>query len=132
MATQSNQSQYPNPNHNFALSQVMVQPNCEDLEPTDTPSAVPAPLQTSCDHTFNLKCARNLMETQCNQPQYLNPLNTICARSNLQVRTTKSASPTLWFPHTHQILGACFEKVCYSNRRAGFLSEMVQVHPPKS
>ena len=53
MATQCNQSQYPNPNHNFALSQVMAQPNCEDLEPTETPSAVPTALQAPCDHTFN-------------------------------------------------------------------------------
>ena len=50
MATQCNQSQYPNPNHNFALSQVMAQPNCEDLEPTDTPSAIPPTLIASCDH----------------------------------------------------------------------------------
>ena len=33
MKTQCNQSQYPNPNHNFALSQVMAQPNFEDLDP---------------------------------------------------------------------------------------------------
>ena len=53
MTTQYNQSQYPNPNHNFALPQFMAQPNSEDLEPTDTPSAVPTTLQASCDHTFN-------------------------------------------------------------------------------
>ena len=41
MATQCNQSQYPNPNDSFALSKVMAQPNSEYLEPTDTPSAVP-------------------------------------------------------------------------------------------
>ena len=29
MATQCKQSQYPNPNHNFALAQLMAQPNCE-------------------------------------------------------------------------------------------------------
>ena len=38
MATQCNQSQYPNPNHNFALPQFMAPPNSEDLETTDTPS----------------------------------------------------------------------------------------------
>ena len=79
MTTQYNQSQYPNPNHNFALPQFMAQPNSEDLEPTDTPSAVPTTLQASCDHTFNPYCAHNLMETQCNQPWYLIPLNKICA-----------------------------------------------------
>ena len=49
MATQCNQSQYPNPNHNYALSQFMAQPNCEDLEPTDTPSTVQTTLQASCN-----------------------------------------------------------------------------------
>ena len=57
MATQCNQSQYPNPNNNSALPQF-----------SDTPSSVPTALQTSCDHTFNPTCAHNLMETQCNQP----------------------------------------------------------------
>ena len=64
-------NQYPNPNHNSALPQFMAQPNSEDQEPTDTPSAVPTALKASCDHTFNPKCAQNLMETQCNEPQYL-------------------------------------------------------------
>ena len=97
MATQCNQSQYPN--HNFALQQFMASPTSEDLETTDTPSAVPTALQASCDHTFNPKCAHNLMETQCNQPQYLIPLNKICARipcasQNNQVSLSNSlASP---------------------------------------
>ena len=77
MAFQCNQSQYTDHNHNFALSQVMAQPNCEDLEPTDTPSAVPAALQVTCDHTIISECAHNLMQTLCNQPQYLIPLNKI-------------------------------------------------------
>ena len=81
MTTQCNQSQYPNPNHNFAVSQFMAQQNSEDLETTDNPSAVPTTLQASCDHTFNPKCAHNQMETQCNQPQYLIPLNKIHAHN---------------------------------------------------
>ena len=68
-----------NPSHNFALPQFMAHTNSEDLDTTDTPSAVPTALQPSCDHTSNPKCAHNLMETQCNQPQYLIPLNNICA-----------------------------------------------------
>ena len=93
MGTQCNQSQYPN--HNFALPQFMAPPNSEDLEPTDTPSAVLTALQAFCDHTFNPKCAHNLMETQCNQPQYLIPLNKICthiptARQNNQVSLSNS------------------------------------------
>ena len=67
MATQCNQSQYPNHNHNFALPLFMAPPIFEDLDPTDTPTAVPNALQTSSDHTFNLKCAHNLMKTQCKQ-----------------------------------------------------------------
>ena len=51
MTTQCNQSQYLNPNHNFALPQFMAQPNCEDLDPTDTPSEVPTAFQASSDHT---------------------------------------------------------------------------------
>ena len=57
METQCNQSQYPNPNHNFALSQVMAQPNYEDLEPTDTQVEYQ---QASSDHTFNPKSPPNL------------------------------------------------------------------------
>ena len=49
----------------------MAQPNCEDLDPTDTQSAVPTTLQASSDHTFNPKCAHNPVATQCNQSQYL-------------------------------------------------------------
>ena len=30
-----------------------AQPNCEDLEPNDTPSAAPTALQAPRDHTFN-------------------------------------------------------------------------------
>ena len=69
MATQCNQSQYPNLSHTFALPQFMAQHNYEYLKPTDTPSTVPTALQASIDHTFNPKCAHNLMETQCNQSQ---------------------------------------------------------------
>ena len=53
MATQCNQSQHPNPNHNFTQPQFMAQPNFEDQDTTDTPSAVLTTLKASCDHTFN-------------------------------------------------------------------------------
>ena len=42
-----------NISHTFALPNLMSQPNCEDLEPTDPPSAVQTTLQASSDHTFN-------------------------------------------------------------------------------
>ena len=43
MAIQCNQ--YPNLNHNLALPQFLAHHNCEDLDPTDTPSVVPTALQ---------------------------------------------------------------------------------------
>ena len=52
-----------NLSHTFALPQYMAQNNCEDLEPTDNPSAVPTSFQASSNHTFNPKCAHNLMAT---------------------------------------------------------------------
>ena len=73
--------------------------NCEDLKPTDSSSTVPTALQASSDHTFNPKCAHNLMATQCNQSQYLASLNKICAHNpsasqNNQVSVSNSfASP---------------------------------------
>ena len=115
MATQCNQSQYPN--HNFALPQFMAPPNSEDLESTDTPSAVLTTLQASCDHTFNPECAHNLMETQCNQPQYLIPLNKICAHiptayQNNQVNLSNSlASPYPPDPGEHVWKGLLQQQV---------------------
>ena len=41
MATQCNQ--YPNLSHNSPLPQFLAHQNCEDLDPIDTPSAVPTP-----------------------------------------------------------------------------------------
>ena len=103
-----NQSPYPNPNHNFALPQFVAPPNSDKLDPTDTPSAVQTTLQASCDLTFNPKCAHNLMENQCNQPQYLILLNKYCAHnpSTSQVSQT-NLSNSLAFPY-HQILGSMF------------------------
>ena len=108
MATQCNQSQYPNLDYNFAQPQLMAQPNFEDLDPTDNPSAVPTNLQASSDHTLNTKCAHNLMATQSNQSQYLTSLNKSVLITHLQVRTTRSACATLWLHHTHLILGSMF------------------------
>ena len=64
MAIQCNK--YPNHNHNLALSQFLAHHNCEDLDPSDTPSAVPTALQAPSNDTYNPKCAHNPMETQCN------------------------------------------------------------------
>ena len=72
LATQCNQSQYPNFNHNFALPQLMAQHNYEDMEHTDAPTTVPTVFQASSDHAFSPKCAHNPLETQFNQSQYPN------------------------------------------------------------
>ena len=68
MAIQCNQ--YPNLSHNLALPQFLAHHNYEDLDPTDTPSAVPTTPQAHSDDTYNPKCAHNPMETECNQFQY--------------------------------------------------------------
>ena len=49
----------------------MDQNNCEDQDPTDTPSTIPTAFQVSCDHTLHPECTHNLMTIQCNQ--YPNP-----------------------------------------------------------
>ena len=52
--------------------------NCDDLDPTDTPSAVPTALQAPSDDTYNPKCTHSLMETQCNHSQYPILMKKIC------------------------------------------------------
>ena len=66
MAIQCNQ--YPNLNHNLAFSQFLAHHNCEDLDPTETPNAVPTAIQAPSDDTYNTKCAHNPME-----PSAINP-----------------------------------------------------------
>ena len=46
----------------------MNQHNYEDLDPTDTPSAVPTTLQAHSDDTYNPECAHNPMK-----PSAINP-----------------------------------------------------------
>ena len=55
MAIQS--KQYPNLDPNLALPQFLAHHNCEDLDPTDTQSAIPTTLQAHSDDTYNPKCA---------------------------------------------------------------------------
>ena len=100
MATQCNQSQYPNPNHNFILLQFMAQHNCEELKPTGAPSTVPTALQAFSDHTLNPKCAHDQMATQCNQSQYITLMKQNCAHnpSASQVSQT-NLSNSLTFPY---------------------------------
>ena len=69
--------------------------NCDDLDPTYTPSAVPTALQAPNDDTYNPKCTHSLMETQCNHSQYPILMKQNCTHSLLQARLAKATTPTL-------------------------------------
>ena len=60
----------PHQRYVFARVNQSKHHNCDDLNPTDTPSAVPTALQTPSDDTYNPKCTHSLMETLCNHSQY--------------------------------------------------------------
>ena len=51
----------------------MAHHNCEDLDPKDTPIAVPTTLQAHSDDRYNPKCAHNPMKIQFNQSHYPPP-----------------------------------------------------------
>ena len=62
-----------------ALPQFLTQHNCDDLDPTDTPSAVPTALQTPSDDTSSLflmkpTCAHNLSTSQVSKSYHTNPV----------------------------------------------------------
>ena len=60
----------PHQRYVFARVNQSKHHNWDDLDPTDTPSAVPTALQAPSDDTYNPKCTHSLMETQCNHSQY--------------------------------------------------------------
>ena len=66
-----------------ALPQFLTHHNCDDLDPTDTPSAVPTALQAPSDDTSNPRHSHSLVETQCNHSQYPILMNKICTHSSL-------------------------------------------------
>ena len=98
MAIQCNQ--YPNLNHKLALPQFLAHHNYEDLDPTDTPSAIPTALQAPSEDTYNPKCAHNSMGTQCNQSQYPTLMKQNCTHnpSTSQVSQNNHSSPVT-FPY---------------------------------
>ena len=69
--------------------------NCDDLDPTDTPSEVPTDLQAPSDDTYNPKCTHSLMETQYNHSQYPFLMKPTCAHnlSTNQVSKSYHANP---------------------------------------
>ena len=78
----------------------MDQYNCEDQEPTDTPSTIPTAFQVSCDHTLHPECTHSLMAIQCNQypnPSHNSALPQFLAHHNcedMDPTDTPSAVPT--------------------------------------
>ena len=66
MAIQCNQ--YPNPSYNSALPQSLAHHHCEDLDPTDTPSAVPTVLQAP------KHCTHNHSTSQVKKSNHTNPM----------------------------------------------------------
>ena len=83
-----------------ALPQFLTHHNCDDLDPTDTPSAVPTALQVPSDDTYNPKCTHSLMETQCNHSQYPILMKQKCTHnpSTSQVRKSYHSNPVT-FPY---------------------------------
>ena len=69
--------------------------NCDDLDPTDTPSAVPTALQAPSDDTYNPKCTHSQMETQYNHSQYPILMKQNCTHnpSTSQVSKSYHANP---------------------------------------
>ena len=69
--------------------------HCDDLDLTDTPSAVPTALQAHSDDTSNPKCTHSLMETQYNHSQYPILMKQNCTHnpSTNQVSKSYHANP---------------------------------------
>ena len=83
-----------------ALPQFLTHHNCDDLDPTDTPSSVPATLQAPSDDTSNPKCTHSLMETQCNHSQYPILMKKICTHNPSTNQVSKSYQPhPVTFPY---------------------------------
>ena len=83
-----------------ALPQFLTCHNCDDLDPTDTPSAVPTALQAPSDDTYNPKCTHSLIETQCNHSQYPILMKQNCTHNPSTSQVSKSYHPNpVTFPY---------------------------------
>ena len=83
-----------------ALPQFLTHHNCDDLDPTDNPSAVPTALQASSDDTSNPKCTHSLMATQCNHSQYPILMKQNCTHNPSTNQVSKSYNPhPVTFPY---------------------------------
>ena len=84
----------------FARANQSKHHNCDDLDPTDTPSAVPTALQAPSDDTYNPKCTHSLMETQCNHSQYPILMKQNCTHNPSTSQVSKSYHPNpVTFPY---------------------------------
>ena len=73
---------------------------CDDLDPTDTPNAVPTALQAPSDDTSNPKHTHSLMETQCYHSQYPILMKKTCTHDPSTNQVSKSYNPhTVTFPY---------------------------------
>ena len=83
-----------------ALPQFLTHHNCDDVDPTDTPSAVPTALQAPSDDKSNPKHTHSLMETQCNHSQYPTLMKKICTHDPSTNQVSKSYNPhPVTFPY---------------------------------
>ena len=67
--------------------------NCDDLDLTDTPSALPTALQAHSDDTSNPKCTHSLLETQCNHSQYPILMKKMCTHNPSTNQVSKNYKP---------------------------------------
>ena len=70
----------------------MDQHNCEDQEPTDTPSTIPTAFQAPMDDTYNPECTHDPMVIQCNQ--YPNPSHNLALPQFLAHLNCEDLDPT--------------------------------------
>ena len=90
----------PHQRYIFARVNQSKHHNCDDLDPTDTPSAVPTALQAPSDDTYNPKCTHSLIETQCNHSQYPILMKKICTHNPSTSQVSKSYHPNpVTFPY---------------------------------
>ena len=74
--------------------------HCDDLDPTDTPSAVQTAHQASSGDTYNSKCTHSLMETQCSHSQYPILMKPNCTHNPSTSQVSKSYHPNpVTFPY---------------------------------
>ena len=86
MAIQCNQ--YPNPSHISALPQFLAHHNCEDLDSTDNPSAVPTALHAPKYYTHNSSTS------QVKKTNHTNPMALPCPPDPWEHVMQRSATQT--------------------------------------